>query len=66
MKIANKIIKTDEWVKHAQESKKSTSAPNVNQSASHSSNSQNPSSTTENASKPSQNDDEDEFEDGLL
>ena len=56
LKIANKIVKSDDWIKHAQESQ---IKPNA---LSHS----NTSSNTANASKPSQDDGPDEFEDGLL
>lgn len=56
LKIANKIVKSDDWIKHAQEIQNKPNAP------SHS----NTSSNTANASKPSQDDGADEFEDGLL
>jgi hypothetical protein len=62
LKIANKIIKSDDWIKNAQESQKK---PNV--SGNGSSHSQSvASSNTGNDNKSSKDEPEDEFEDGLL
>ena len=57
LKIANKIIKSDDWIKHAQESQKKPNVSSHSQSAA--------SSNTGNDNK-SNKDEPDEFEDGLL
>ena len=57
LKIANKIIKSDDWIKHAQESQKKPNVTSHSQSVA--------SSNTGNDNK-SNKDEPDEFEDGLL
>jgi tetratricopeptide (TPR) repeat protein len=54
LKIANKIVKSDDWLKHAEESKTSTKQPSYNQNAQSS-------STSSSANKPSDDFEEDDL-----
>ena len=58
LKIANKIIKSDDWIKHAQESQKKPNVSSHSQSAASSNTGQN--------DNKSNKDEEEEFEDSLL